>query len=148
MRFTARCIALLAAGSLLAVPVGAQDPGVTLPKLVAVRHLRCDALRRGKVATLSADIHRAEAARAQNPRDAVGANLEAASAAEEAGTAIKEAGRLKRRLAEMGEVYVSAQRLSWYNTVDQAHKIRIERQIIAAQEIMSGRCESGEVVTE
>jgi hypothetical protein len=111
----------------------------TLANLAAVSALRCDALRRGKIATRQADIYRTEASHAYG----IGRiNAEGQTAAKEAaaGAAFEESGRLKRRLAGMVDGYVSARRLEWYQTVDVALKIRLEEKITVAQEILSEGC--------
>lgn len=139
-----RLIGLLSALLLLiaAVPAHAQDgegSEISLANLAAVSALRCDALRRGKVATRQADIYRSEASHAAGMAR-INAEQRVSQKESEASAAFEEAGRLKRRLARMTEGYVSARRLDWYQTVDQAVKLRLEDKINAAQEIQSEGC--------
>ena len=139
-----RLVSLLSAVLLLlvAAPAGAQDSEgseISLANLVAVSSLRCDALRRGKVATRQADIYRTEASHAAGMAR-INAEQRVSAKESEAGAAFVEAGRLKRRLARMTDGFVSARRLEWYQTVDQARKIRLEDMIKAAQEILEEGC--------
>ena len=140
-----RLIVLLLGAALLgsaALPAFAQEREAsqhTTANLAAVATLRCDALRRGKVATQQADIYRTEASHtsgmARIPAEQRVADAEAAASA-----AFEEAGRLKRRLAGMIDAYVSARQLEWYQNVDQAVKIRLEDKIGYARELMKQGC--------
>ena len=118
-----------------------EPSGLTLAKLVAVKNLRCDALNRGKRARLRADIHRAEISSAQVTRKII-VEQEATMAEEEAGAAYEEAGNLKRRLARMVERFTADHRLLWYQTVDEAERVRLEEMIAAAGEVQDEACET------
>lgn len=135
-------VALLTAAPALAGDPPASDAEVkvvTLKKLVAVRNLRCDALLRGKQATTSATIHRSQ------QRHAVG-GLKLLAEAEirrfegEASAAFEESGALKRRLARMSESFLQQQRAAWYATVDIAQRIRIEKMILGAKDLLDEPC--------
>ena len=132
---------------LTASPVLAGDPPagdaevkvVTLKKLVAVRNLRCDALLRGKQATTSASIHRSQqghllGALQMNAEELIKRYEGEASAA------FEESGALKRRLTRMSEELLSQQRAAWYATADIAQRIRIEKRILGAKEILDEPC--------
>jgi len=125
----------------VATPALAQEEAreYTLANLTAVSQLRCDALRRGKLATRQADIHRTEATHARGPAR-ISATQRVTETEAAASAAFEEAGRLKRRLARMVDAYVSARRLEWYQTVDQAQKIRLEGKITTAQDILEEGC--------
>ena len=118
-----------------------KPSGITLAKLVAVKNLRCDALLRGKRARLRADIHRAEISSAQATRRII-VEQEATQAEEEAGAAYEEAGNLKRRLQGMLERFTADHRLLWYQTVDEAERVRLEEMIVAGREIAEEVCET------
>lgn len=118
-----------------------KPSGITLAKLVAVKNLRCDALNRGKRARLKADIHRAEISSAAATRKII-VEQEATQAEEEAGAAYEEAGNLKRRLKRMVERFTADHRLLWYQTVDEAERVRLEEMIGAAVEIQEEACET------
>ncbi len=127
---------------LFVLPAQAQDDKgkeTTLANLSAVAALRCDAVNRGKIATRQADIYRSEVRHAVGMAK-INAEQQVAAKEAEAGAAFEESGRLKRRLAGMVDGYVSARRLEWYQTVDQAQKIKIEVKIRTAQEILSEGC--------
>lgn len=111
----------------------------TLANLAAVSALRCDAIRRGKIATRQADIYRTEASHAHG-MGRINAETQTSAKEAEAGAAFEESGRLKRRLATMVDGYVSARRLEWYQTVDIAVKIKLEDKILTAQEILTEAC--------
>ena len=117
-----------------------KPSGITLAKLVAVKNLRCDALLRGKRARLRADIFRAEISSAQATRKII-VRQEATKAEEDAGAAYEEAGNLKRRLKSMLERFTADHQLLWYQTVDEAERIRIEEMITAGREIAEEACE-------
>ncbi len=117
-----------------------KPSGITLAKLVAVKNLRCDALLRGKHARLEANVHRAEISSAQATRKII-VEQEAAMAEEQAGAAFEEAGNLKRRLASMLERFSADHKLLWYQTVDEAERVRIEDMIGGAREIAEEACE-------
>lgn len=139
-----RLIALLFAAVLLGSPVApafAQDAPAqhTTANLSAVATLRCDALRRGKVATQQADIYRTEASHASGVAR-IQAEQRVTDAEATASAAFEEAGRLKRRLKGMVDGYVSARQLEWYQTVDQAKKIKLEDKIKFARELMEEGC--------
>ncbi len=140
-RLTLGIVSLL--GLLFVLPAAmAQDGGAkdtTLANLSAVSALRCDAIRRGKIATRQADIYRTEASHAHG-MGRINAEQQTAAKEAEAGAAFEESGRLKRRLAGMVDGYVSARRLEWYQTVDVAHKIKLEDKITVAQEILTDAC--------
>ena len=119
---------------------GSDTPTLTLAKLVAVRNLRCDALGRGKRARLRADIHRAEVRSTLGPTK-VNVQSKVTQAEAEAGAAFEEAGSLKRRLDGMLERYVADSRLQWYQTVDEAERVRLEDLIGGAREIVDDPCE-------
>ena len=125
----------------LALPAMAQDAPAqhTTANLAAVASLRCDALRRGKVATQQADIYRTEATHARGVAR-IEAEQRVADAEAKASAAFEEAGRLKRRLAGMVDAYVSQRQLEWYQTVDQAAKIKLEDKIGFARELMEQGC--------
>ncbi len=116
-----------------------KPSGITLAKLVAVRNLRCDALQRGKTARLKADIYRSEALSAQAGRKII-VKQEASAAQEQAGAAYEEAGNLKRRLKRMLERFTADHQLLWYQTVDEAERVRIEEMITAARETVDEAC--------
>ncbi len=116
-----------------------KPSGITLAKLVAVRNLRCDALQRGKTARLQADIHRAEVSSAQATRK-IFVRQEASAAEEQAGAAYEEAANLKRRLKRMLERFTTDHQLLWYQTVDEAERVRIEEMITAGREIVDEPC--------
>jgi hypothetical protein len=113
---------------------------ISLQNLVAIRNLRCEQIRSGKSAAMRANIHRSEATHAQGPAR-LDAEQQLAAAEAESGAAFEQAGNLKRKLAEMSEAFLSAHRLLWYQTVDQAKKLGLEEQIKAALEIQAGSCE-------
>lgn len=140
-RFT--LVALLAALSLPAV-ASSQDEvpenTITLAKLVAVRNLRCDALDRGKRARLRADIHRAELTGTLGPAK-INVETQVSQAEAESGAAFEEAGRLRKRLGGMHERYVAHHRLLWYQTPDEAERVRLEDLIHGAKEIIDAPCE-------
>jgi hypothetical protein len=115
-------------------------PTITLAKLVAVRNLRCDALGRGKRARLRADIHRAEVGSTLGPNK-INVESKVTQAEAEAGAAFEEAGSLKRRLGGMLDRYVADSRLQWYQTVDEAERVRLEDLIAGANEIVDEPCE-------
>lgn len=114
-------------------------PEITLKKLVAVRNLRCDALQRGKQATTSANIHRSQQKHARGGLASV-SKQEIVRFERTAGAAFEEAGGLKRRLQRMSETLINSNREAWYATVDIAQRIRIEKRILAAQEIVEEPC--------
>jgi len=116
-----------------------QPSNLTLAKLVAVRNLRCDALNRGKAARLRADIHRAELTGAMGPSK-INVESKVSQAEAEAGAAFEESGGLKRRLATMMERYIADHRLLWYQTTDEAERIRLENLINGAREIIDEPC--------
>jgi hypothetical protein len=116
-----------------------KPSGITLAKLVAVRNLRCDALSRGKQARLKADIYRAEVSSAQLGRKII-VRQEATAAEEEAGAAYEEAGNLKRRVKSMLERFTADHQLLWYQTVDEAERVRIEEMINGAREVVDEAC--------
>ncbi len=116
-----------------------KPSGITLAKLVAIRNLRCDALQRGKTARLRADIHRSEVSSAQAGRKII-VRQEATAAEEQAGAAYEEAGNLKRRLKRMLERFTADHQLLWYQTVDEAERVRIEEMIITGREIVDEAC--------
>jgi hypothetical protein len=134
------CVVLLSA---VAAPgfaqEGEEDKAYTLANLRAVSDLRCDAIRRGKVATRQADIYRTEAYHARGIAQ-IQAEQRMSDSEAGASAAFEEAGRLKRRLARMVDAYVSARRLEWYQTVDHAVKIRVEGKILFAQELLQAGC--------
>lgn len=142
MRSTALLLGL--ALSLTAVPAVAQDAqpasNLTLAKLVAVRNLRCDALQRGEQARLAADVHRASLTGASGVTR-INAESQISQSEAEAGAAFEEAGNLKRRLGTMLERYVADHRLKWYQTPDEAERVRIEDLIGGAREIVAEECD-------
>lgn len=143
--FRVRLIVLLFVVTLLGsavLPALAQEGAPTqhtTANLAAVATLRCDALRRGKVATQQADIYRTEASHSAGVAR-VQAEQRVSDAEANASAAFEEAGRLKRRLKGMVDAYVSARQLEWYQTVDQAVKIRLEDKIKYARELMEEGC--------
>lgn len=118
-----------------------KPSGVTLAKIVAVKNLRCDALNRGKRARLKAQIYLAEIPSAQATRKII-VEQEATQAEAEAGAAYEEAGNLKRRLKRMLERFTADHRLLWYQTVDEAERVRLEEMIAGANEIVEEACET------
>jgi hypothetical protein len=138
---------LVALAVCLAAPASAQDAApaegevkvVTLQKLVAVRNLRCDALQRGKQATTSANIHRSQQGHARGVLQ-LNAEAEIKRFEGEASAAFEEAGAMKRRLTRMSEEFLTQQRAAWYATVDIAQRIRIEKMILGAKEIIDEPC--------
>ena len=137
----------LALSLLLASPAWAQDPPaddaavkvVTLQKLVAVHNLRCDALLRGKQATTSANIHRSQLGHARGGLGLAG-EAQIRQYEGQASAAFEEAGSLKRRVTRMADDFVTQQRALWYATVDIAQRIRIEKLILGAREILDTPC--------
>ena len=126
----------------LALPAVAQErePAQhTTANLTAVAQLRCDALRRGKVSTQQADIYRTEASHTSGV-GRIQAEQRVSDAEAAASAAFEEAGRLKRRLVGMVDGYVSARQLEWYQTVDQAQKIRFEVKIEFARSLTAPGC--------
>ncbi len=135
-------VALLTAGPVLAQDAPkeeAQATNVTLKKLVAVRNLRCDALRRGKQSTTSANIHRSQQRHARGTLQ-LNAEAQIKRYEGEAARAFEDAGSAKRRLTRMSDKYLKAQRAAWYATVDVAQRIRIEKRILGAKEILDEPC--------
>jgi hypothetical protein len=136
------CVVLfvvMATLSAAAWPEAEAKEQYTLANLVAVSHLRCDALGRGKAATRQADIFRTEAYHSGGAAK-IRAEEKMVEAEAVAGAAFEEAGRLKRRLARMVDAYLSARRLEWYQTVDFGEKIRLEDLILAAKEVLNQAC--------
>lgn len=116
-----------------------EPSNLTLVKLVTVRNLRCDALKRGKAARLRADIHRAELTGTLGPGK-INVESQVAQAEAESGAAFEESGGLKRRLAKMMERYISDNRLQWYQSPDEAERIHLENRINGAKEIIDEPC--------
>ena len=111
----------------------------SLANISAVYGLRCDSLRRGKVKSREAMIYRSEAERVRGPAR-LASEQRYTQAEGAASAAFDESGRLKRRLERMVDSFVSAHRLKWYQTEDQAQKIRIEAKIKTALEIKAEGC--------
>lgn len=118
-----------------------KPSGITLAKLVAVKNLHCDALQRGKRARLRATIFRSEISSAQVTRKII-VEQEATQAEEEAGAAYEEASNLKRRLNSMLERFTADHRLLWYQTVDEAERVRLEEMISAGRAVGDEVCET------
>lgn len=119
-----------------------KPSGITLAKLVAVRNLRCDALQRGKTHRLKSDIYSAEVSSAQAGRKII-VRREASAAQERASAAYEEAGNLKRRLKSLHERFTADHQLLWYQTVDEAERVRIEEMLTAGREIIDEPCLAG-----
>ena len=150
MRFI--LVVLIAASSFaLGAPAAAQESAadqqeaakptaeLTLTKLATVKTLRCDALSRAKRATRKALIY-------QNDTSLGGqlgmvAEEKVSQAQAEAGALYEEASSLKKRLAGMVDRFNAAQRLLWYETVDEAERIHIEERILTAKEMAEEPCE-------
>lgn len=116
-----------------------EPSNLTLVKLVTVRNLRCDALKRGKAARLRADIHRAELTGTLGPSK-INVESQVAQAEAESGAAFEESGGLKRRLGKMMERYISDNRLRWYQSPDEAERIHLENRIKGAREVIEEPC--------
>ena len=97
-------------------------------------------MTRGKRARLRADVHRSEVTTAFGPNK-ISAEQRVAQAEEEAGAAFEEAANLKRRLGDMLDRYVADQRLQWYQTTDEAERVRLELMISEARELAEEPCE-------
>jgi plasmid stabilization system protein ParE len=137
-------LVLLACAPLVTSSARAEDEEAptketTLATIVTIKNLRCDSLRRAKVSTQEALIYRSEAGRLRGPSQ-IGAERRLANAEAAAGAAFEESGRLKSRLSRLVEKLVSEQRLNWYETRDEAARIRIERRIRAAKSIEDEGC--------
>lgn len=143
VRLLLLCSPLLVLSPAVAGPDDALPPAtqITLPKLVAVRDLRCDAIRRGKAERLKADIHRAETTSAR-PTDRIDAERRVSDREATAAAAFEEAGRLKARLERMTEAFIGARRKEWHGTVDEAERIRLEELILQAREFLDLGCDS------
>lgn len=127
-------------------PAGAAEPQVdgsrlTLPKLVAVRQLRCDTIRRGKENKTRSEIARAELSSAR-PMDRMLAERKIQDAEAATSAVFEEAGRLRQRLERMGEAFIASRRKEWHATPDEAERIRIEELIFQAREILEVGCDS------
>jgi hypothetical protein len=133
---------LLALASLsFAAPARAQEEagGMTVAKLVTIKNMRCDALQRGKRARLQADVYRTEAGN-QRGQLQLAAEQNVANAEAEAGAAFEEAQQLKKRLDDMFSRFVSEQRLKWYETSDEAERLRLEELINEAKALVDEAC--------
>ena len=112
----------------------------TTDRLVAIRHLRCQALARAKAATVRANIRATEVSGARNPVARVSAERQLQAEQSAASSAYEEVASLRRRLSRMVERYTTALQQDLEGTEDVEARTRLENQIVEGQAILDRSC--------